>query len=145
MNVSVIDDLIAVFHRMRNLKQQAHAGNRKLQERRLLMLLKDAGTSGVRVVELSRALRVTSPFVTQLLNKLESAGLIVRVREESDRRIVLVRLTPEGEDEATAILQHMHQVMVGLSERLGEEDCRTLTRLLHETFDYFDEKLGSGE
>ncbi|WP_270171211.1 MarR family winged helix-turn-helix transcriptional regulator [Paenibacillus sp. SYP-B4298] len=145
MNLSVIDDLISAFHRMRDLKQQAYAGNRKLQERRLLMLLKDAGTSGVRVVELSRALRVTSPFVTQLLNKLESAGLIVRVREESDRRIVLVRLTAEGEDEATAILQHMHQVMVGLSERLGEEDCRTLTRLLHETFDYFDEKLGSGE
>lgn len=147
MTASVIEDLISVFHRLhqRDVKNRAYTGNHRMQEGRMLLQLIDAGAAGVNVSELSRAMRVTSPFVTQLLNKLEEAGMVVRARDESDRRIVRVRLTAKGAEAAEAVRSHRHQVLVGLSERLGEEDCRQLVRLLHQTFDYFDERLAEQE
>ncbi|HEY0577340.1 MAG TPA: MarR family transcriptional regulator [Pseudonocardia sp.] len=51
--------------------------------------------------ELSRRLGLTSPSVTSLLDRLESAGLVVRQRHPADRRSVLVRLTG-GADAALA-------------------------------------------
>jgi len=53
--------------------------------------------------ELSRRLGLTSPSVTSLLDRLESAGLVVRRRHPADRRSVLVQLT-SGADAALGAL-----------------------------------------
>ena len=53
--------------------------------------------------ELSRRLGLTSPSVTSLLDRLETAALVVRQRHPADRRSVLVQLTG-GADAALAAL-----------------------------------------
>ena len=47
---------------------------------------------------LSECLHVTGATVTGNLNALEAAGLIERVRESSDRRVVNVRVTAKGRE-----------------------------------------------
>jgi DNA-binding MarR family transcriptional regulator len=55
--------------------------------------------------ELSRRLGLTSPSVTSLLDRLESAGLVVRQRHPADRRSVLIQLTSGGDAALAALFE----------------------------------------
>ena len=74
--------------------------------------------------QLARALAITAPGMTVLLDRLESRGLIRRERNEHDKRSVFVRLDEPGEDLAEASLRASRdmetEVLHGLSagERL---------------------------
>ncbi len=50
-----------------------------------------------RVRGLAEALSISKPAVTRGLDRLSQAGYLERERDSSDRRSVLVTLTPEGE------------------------------------------------
>jgi DNA-binding MarR family transcriptional regulator len=45
---------------------------------------------------LSQILSVTMPTMTAMIDRLIQSGLVTRERNESDRRVVMVRLTAEG-------------------------------------------------
>ena len=49
------------------------------------------------VAELARKCTVDAGAMTRLLDRLEKKGLCRRVRSETDRRVVHIELTPEGE------------------------------------------------
>ncbi len=55
-----------------------------------------AGTGPMRLSELTASERVTQPAMTQLVTRLERDGLAVRSPDPSDRRAVLVQVTPAG-------------------------------------------------
>lgn len=48
------------------------------------------------MTELSQMLGVTLPTMTAMVDRLIQHGLVKRHRNENDRRVVLVKLTPEG-------------------------------------------------
>lgn len=48
--------------------------------------------------QLAEALAMVAPAITVLLDRLEKRGLIERVRSDSDRRALLVTLTPAGSE-----------------------------------------------
>jgi DNA-binding MarR family transcriptional regulator len=47
--------------------------------------------------ELAREMMVDAGAITRMLDRLEAKGLVERVRSETDRRVVDLRLTPAGE------------------------------------------------
>jgi len=51
-----------------------------------------------RITELAAEERVTQPAITLLVNRLQQRGWLERVPDPSDRRAVLVSLTPNGEE-----------------------------------------------
>jgi DNA-binding MarR family transcriptional regulator len=51
-----------------------------------------------RITELAAEERVTQPAITLLVNRLAERGWVEREPDPSDRRAVLVSLTPEGEE-----------------------------------------------
>ena len=51
----------------------------------------------LRVSDLARVESMTQPGVTMLVNRLAEAGYAERVPDPTDRRAVLVRITPAGE------------------------------------------------
>ena len=61
-----------------------------------LVLLVLWETDGVTVSEIGRRLRLDSGTLTPVLKRLESAGLLVRNRRQSDEREVEIGLTPRG-------------------------------------------------
>jgi DNA-binding MarR family transcriptional regulator len=68
---------------------------------------------------------LTPASVTQALDHLAELGLVERVRSETDRRVVLNRLTPEGRERFAAkqaeMEQRWHEALVDLStEQLGQ-------------------------
>ena len=93
----------------------------------------------MKVSEISKQLNITSPSVTQIINKLEKDDIVLRNIDPSDRRAVNIRLTDKGirvVNEAKAILS---ATFVGLIEYLGEEDSHLLSVLLSKVFTYYDQ------
>ncbi|MEJ2890577.1 MarR family winged helix-turn-helix transcriptional regulator [Actinomycetospora aeridis] len=65
-----------------------------LNDMTAVMTLSEHGPMGV--AELARRLGVSSPATTVLVDRLERAGLVERVRDADDRRRVTVTDTPAG-------------------------------------------------
>ena len=55
-----------------------------------------SGKERVKPSDLSPYLKTSAAAVTMLLDRMAKNGLIERVRDENDRRIVWIRLTPKG-------------------------------------------------
>jgi DNA-binding MarR family transcriptional regulator len=53
--------------------------------------------------ELAREMSIDAGAMTRMLDRLEAKGLIERTRSETDRRVVHLRLTPEGETAAEQV------------------------------------------
>jgi DNA-binding MarR family transcriptional regulator len=71
------------------------------------------------------------PDITRLLDRLEKRGLIVRARESKDRRIITVRIAPEGLrilSELDGPIAEFHRRQLG---HLGERRLRLLMDLLN--------------
>jgi DNA-binding MarR family transcriptional regulator len=70
------------------------------------------------------------PDATRLLDRMEGAGLVIRSREEEDRRMVRTRITKKGRQ----IVDDLDEpVMVRHREQLGHlsrEELEILIRLL---------------
>lgn len=95
-------------------------------------------------VVLAFFMKVSTPSITQLLNKLEKDRLIERRMDNRDRRVVLVKLTSQGEVVAQEARNHFVQLFSDLTDHLGLEDSKELIRLLSNVYTFFDEKNNAG-
>jgi MarR family transcriptional regulator for hemolysin len=65
-------------------------------------------------LELARSLDIEGPTLTRHLDNLEQAGLVTRLRSDSDRRAFRVELTAEGE----AGYERMLEAVIAFNARL---------------------------
>lgn len=117
-------------------------GSGKFSEMQVLMCVKfkskgDPNEIGLKVSDISRILKVTSPTVTQLINGLEAGGLVARKEDPEDRRAVRITLTEEGEKTAQREISAFTDRMAGLVNYLGNEESKQLTMLLKKAGMYF--------
>ena len=85
---------------------------------------------GLTMGELSRMLLVSNGNATVVVDRLEKDGLARRQQSETDRRAVLVALTPEG----LAVFEKLaagHEAEVArIFARLSDEDVDVITEIL---------------
>jgi DNA-binding MarR family transcriptional regulator len=89
------------------------------------------------VTELSALLQITPAGVTHLINPLEEVGYVERLPAPNDRRIVLIRLTDKGSEIAKRLIAEAQQALTGVVNYLGEEDSKTLIRLMSTAIKFF--------
>jgi len=80
--------------------------------------------------ELARIADLSSGAMTNRLDQLEEAGLVKRVRDEADRRTVMVELTPKGKRVHFAAMDAQAEKEALLAAALPEKDKRQLEMLL---------------
>ncbi|TCP09588.1 MarR family winged helix-turn-helix transcriptional regulator [Caldimonas thermodepolymerans] len=82
-----------------------------------LFKIRKLGTTTV--AELARQMNMDAGAMTRMLDRLEAKELCRRVRSTTDRRVVRIELTPEGEriaDEVPAVLSDvMNELLTGFS------------------------------
>jgi DNA-binding MarR family transcriptional regulator len=86
---------------------------------------------GVRMNELADQILYSKSGFTRVVDRMEAAGLVRRVRPESDRRSIFVVLTDEGR--ATLELArryHRDAIDRHFSRHLSDADVKMLTRTL---------------
>src|SRR5436305_2686670 len=95
-----------------------------------LRILRGAAGEALTCGEIGERLVSPGPDVTRLLDRLEARGLIERLRDERDRRLVRARITAAGE----ALLSHLDAPVAAalrqLLGHLGEPKLKQLTALL---------------
>ena len=98
--------------------------------------------AGLRVGDLAAWLGVKPPTVTQLVDALESRGLVERFADSDDRRAIRIRLSAEGRQLADSFHARAMDETEALVGHLGAEDSATLARLLLKTADFLRERHG---
>lgn len=122
INDKLIINLGDLGHMMRLLYEG------KASQKRILIILNDAGTMTQR--DLTERLGIKPGSASEILSKLESAGLIIRTQNEADRRTTDICLTDSGRElaaEALAQRQDRHKEMFSC---LSEEERQELLSLL---------------
>jgi DNA-binding MarR family transcriptional regulator len=134
-------DLFQIMKRLPRLRLRDRSYEvLKGREADLLVMLAinlDADTPALRVTALSDLLKITPAGVTHLLNPLETLGYIERLPDPNDRRVVLIGLTQEGDAMAQDLIAEVQEKLSGLVKYLGEEDSRTLIRLMSKVIAFF--------
>ena len=88
------------------------------------------GADCIRMTDVSRQLMITKPAATEAVNKLVEKGLVERVHDENDRRVVYIRPTGEG----WAVFEQELEIRLSFVDcavrRMGEEDADQLIVLM---------------
>ena len=80
--------------------------------------------------ELAREIGMDAGSVTRMVDRLEAKGLVERVRSESDRRVVHLRLTPAGETAVEQVPHVLASVNNDFLRGFSENEWKQLRKLL---------------
>ncbi len=87
----------ALRHFLRFSEVAARGEGLTPQQHQMLLAIKGMpGRDWATITQLAEALQLHHNAIVQLVDRAESLGLVVRAPDPDDRRVVQVRLTPEG-------------------------------------------------
>lgn len=76
-------------------------------------------------------LKITPPSATVMVAEMEKKGLVKRVSEKEDRRVVAIILTAKAEKFHKAMHERKHTVFHSMMERLTSADKKSLERIIN--------------
>ncbi|SDN39371.1 MarR family winged helix-turn-helix transcriptional regulator [Limosilactobacillus mucosae] len=95
--------------------------------------------------ELANLARIKPGSMTEILSRMERDGLIKRQRDESDKRIIHVRLTQAGADLAKENHQCHQWFCKTLFETLNDEEKAEFNRLILKVDQHLKSQFQEGE
>jgi DNA-binding MarR family transcriptional regulator len=98
-------------------------------QRAYLLCACDPAT-GTPVASLLDGLQLDSPAVSGLLARLQAEGLLTREANPSDRREVLVHLTPAGAQLRQQTVERLHAADRLLAQHVAPDDLERLRRIV---------------
>ncbi len=100
-----------------------------------LLLCTVLKSEGLTQSELAEQLSVQGATITNMLQKLEEAGLVIRRRDDADNRLVRVYLTEAGRQKEAEVSRQLVLVEDSLLKGIGEADRAVLRRLIWQIMD----------
>ncbi len=85
---------------------------------------------GCKMSDLSEGLEVTLGNVTSLIDRLAKEGLVKRVEDDSDRRVVRVELTSKGKSTVSTVLANRKKTLAGIFKKVKESDKEVLLNIM---------------
>ena len=96
----------------------------------VLRILRGSGEDGLPCLEIAGQMITRMPDITRLVDRLEAAGFVERSRTDSDRRVVLVKITPAGDELLSRLDQPVREMHKKVLAHLSPEELTELSRLL---------------
>ena len=96
------------------------------------------GDTPVRMTDVSRRMMISKPAATQVVNRLVDRGLVERLSDESDRRVVYIRATEAGRAFYEEKMDRNLNLVDRVVDRMGMESADDLASLLNHFFDAID-------
>lgn len=84
---------------------------------------------GMTQSEIAEQLAVQGATVTNILQRMEEAGLVVRRRDPEDNRLVRVYLTDEGREKERVIIEQFKALEEAIFEGVSEAERATVRRI----------------
>ena len=102
----------------------------------VLRILRGAGKDGLSCQKIRERLIANVPDITRLLDRLEAAGHVTRMRGEgNDRRVVITRITSAGLDTLSKIDEPILELHREQFSSLTKAEIRQLNDLLNKVID----------
>jgi DNA-binding MarR family transcriptional regulator len=95
--------------------------------------------------ELARELRLSTGAVTTLVDRLERAGFARRVRDDDDRRRVLIEVTPIVGELSQEIYGSPEEAFSGFARGFNDEEFEVLHRFQQLSQTWLEERLARVE
>jgi MarR family transcriptional regulator, organic hydroperoxide resistance regulator len=120
-----------VFRSLSRLRgRDTHLGGSELSHAQFELLIELDERGELPAGELASAARLTPATVTQMLDHLAACGHVERVRSETDRRVVVSRLTAQGRGRIDAKREAWKSRWKAALDGVEMEDLRAATRVL---------------
>lgn len=101
----------------------------------------NGGTGYITLTALAAEMQQSLPALSQRVRLLEEMGYVERVPEPTDRRVMGLRLTPEGLCVMTEAKEKFDLFLTQALEQLGHENAGKLIELLIQLADIFEDRL----
>ncbi|MBQ4254122.1 MAG: MarR family transcriptional regulator [Erysipelotrichaceae bacterium] len=100
---------------------------------------------GISQKQLAEKLEIRPQSLTDALEVLERDGMIVRERDDKDRRVITVKITEKGRETEKVIRSVRHKTADEVFAPLDEKKTQVLADLLDEIYRYNEEREDKGE
>ena len=123
--------------------RDTHLGGSELSHAQFELLIELYERGELPAGELAAAAQLTPGTVTQMLEHLADSGHVERVRSETDRRVVVSRLTPQGTRKIEAKRAAWQERWESALQGMGPRELRAATRVLQRLGDVFEDAPGA--
>lgn len=96
---------------------------------------------GVRISELNQFLKGSKSATSKMLRNLEEKGYIKREIDSKDKRNVIIKLSPKGEQILLESKKLMEEHSSRIIERMGVADSEHLLHLLRKLYEIMEEEM----
>jgi DNA-binding MarR family transcriptional regulator len=127
---SSLGDLLLIFRRriLENVKKEGLKHDLTLSQVEILYFI---GLSGKRTMkDIADYLKITPPSVTTLVEEMEEKGLVKRINDKKDRRVVFIILTEKTRKTFTSICKQKELIFKEMILRLNRKDQKILERII---------------
>jgi DNA-binding MarR family transcriptional regulator len=107
----------------------------------LLFFIEDAAAPGLSQTDVARFADMTGPALVRHLDRLEAEGILQRIRDPDDRRVMRVRLTERGRARRDQIGAVMTECDRELRAVLTTEEQDVLERATTKLFEFAQARL----
>jgi DNA-binding MarR family transcriptional regulator len=87
---------------------------------------------------LARAAELNPASVTAMVDQLESRGLVARRRDDQDRRVCWISLTPDGHRQVNELRRTWHSKLRQGFADMSDKDILTAVRVIHRMADLME-------
>ena len=86
---------------------------------------------GIKISEIGSALGIQFAMMTRIIDRVEAAGLVERVRDKSDRRAYKIRLTQKGKEFHNRAREMHKKHFASIIERFRSKDREDFLKAVH--------------
>ncbi|AEM78972.1 MarR family winged helix-turn-helix transcriptional regulator [Thermoanaerobacter wiegelii] len=131
MKLGYIDNLelfLREINHILNLYTRSYLNEKNITMARFWVMNKLSDDNPITMKELQRRLLLAPGTLTGLVDNLVSDGLVERWRDETDRRLVYLKLTQEGDKLLKEILQYRTSILANILKKIDGLDVERLNR-----------------
>jgi MarR family transcriptional regulator, organic hydroperoxide resistance regulator len=135
-----------VFRSLSRLRgRDTHLGGAEISHAQFELLIELYERGELPAGELAAAARLSPGTVTEMLDHLAGSGHVERLRSDTDRRVVVSRLTAQGRRQIEAKRAAWRERWTDALEDMGPRDLRAATRVLERLGAAFEDASPTGE
>ncbi len=135
-----------MFRTLNRLRgRDTHLGGSELSHAQFELLIELHDRGELQIGELAAAARLSPGTVSQMLDQLVEGGHVERVRSDSDRRVVLCRLTAPGRRKIEAKRKAWQSRWEQGLRDVDDAELRAAARVLRRLGEVFDDAPADGD
>lgn len=120
----------------------AYCQPRGLSHSQAMVLIMLRKFQPMKVSQLSEKLNMPSSNISTICARLQRSGLLTRIRDDKDQRMVYLKLTEKAERLTDELRSNMEREQALLSEKVSKEDREIIINGLQRLLNVFDTREG---